>query len=105
MNVITGLVTCFRKTGILCQKPIARMNRIGAGGFRCTDDFFNHQITLARGSRSDRVCCIGHPGMQRASIRLGIHRNCANSHVTACADDANGNFASIGDQNLFKHLS
>ena len=41
--------------------------------------------------------------MQGIAIELGIHGNRRDSHFSGGTDDTNGDFASIGYQDLFQH--
>jgi hypothetical protein len=41
--------------------------------------------------------------MERFGIGLRVHGNCLDAHLTAGANDANSDLASVGDENFRKH--
>ena len=89
--------------GVLGQKTVAGMNRIHIRDFRRADDAVNAQIAF-RGSRfADTDRLVGHLDMHRVGVNLGIHRDRADVQFLAGADDADGNFSAVGDQDFFKH--
>jgi hypothetical protein len=46
---------------------------------------------------------IGHLDMHGIAISIGINGDRGDAHLAGCLDDAAGNLATIGDQNLGKH--
>ena len=67
------------------------------------DNIIDIEIAFLRLRRSDAVCFIGNLRMKRLFVRFRIHRNTDNAKIAAGANDAHGNFASIGNQYLCKH--
>jgi hypothetical protein len=67
------------------------------------DDGVNLQITLARRSWSNPNCFIRHTHMHTLDVSVGIDRNGANAQLATGANDANSDFASIGNQDFAKH--
>ena len=59
-----------RKRCVLAQKAVAGMNSLGASLFAGRDDFFHHQIRLARRRRADQHRLIGQLHVARVPIRI-----------------------------------
>src|SRR5450830_1697511 len=98
-----GLLDALGKVGVFRQKAVARMNRLGVGHFGSADDGRHVQIAQRRRSRSDanRFICQLH--VFRFTIRFGVHDHGLDAHFTACALDAESDFATIGNEYFFKH--
>ena len=89
--------------GIFGEEAVARMNRLGAcllgGGY----DGILAQITVGGGRSADMHRLVRHGDVTRGGIGIGIDRDGAHAERTGAFDDAAGNFATIGNQDLFKH--
>ncbi len=93
-----------RKGLALGQKAVAGVYGFGAGLAAGLDDLVDHQITLGRSRRPDQDGIVGHFDVQRVAVRLGINRNCRDSHAAGGLDDPAGDLAAVGDQNSFEHM-
>src|SRR6266568_3173495 len=91
------------EVGVLRQKAIAGMNGIDIGDFGGADDAVNAQVTLAAGGFTDANRFVGHLDVHRVGVRLGIDRDSPNVQLLTGANDADGDLAAIGHQNLLKH--
>ena len=79
------------------------MNGIGVGHFRGTDNCRDVQVGLGGRGRADADCFIGQSYVHQIPIRLGINRHGANAQLLAGAQDTQGDFAAVGNDNLFQH--
>lgn len=71
----------------------------GRGNYR-----LDAQITPGRGSRADGVSRVGQTHVQRARVGLREDRDRADPQFTAGADNADGDFAAVGNQDAGEHL-
>ena len=88
---------------VLRKKTVAGMNRVHVRDFRRADDAVNAQITFRRRRFADANGFVGQLHVHGIGIRLRINGHGADVQFLAGADDPNGDFAAIGDQNFFKH--
>ena len=65
--------------------------------------FFDHQVALRGGWRSDGDSIVGHLDMERVAIGLGIDRDRRYSHPARGLDDPAGDLAAIGNQDSLEH--
>ena len=91
------------EVGVLRQKAIAGVNGVHVGDLGGTDDPIDPQIALAGGGFPDADGLVGHLDMHRVGIRFRIDCHGADVKLLAGADDANGNFPAIRNQNFLKH--
>ena len=91
------------KGSVLGQETIARVDRVRAGLFRRGNDLFAHQVALGSWGGADMHCLVGGAHVQCARIGIRIDRDRGDTHVVRGADDAAGDFATIGDQELLDH--
>ena len=90
-----------REAGVLGEEPIARVDRIGAGGRSGADDLADVEIGGGAGTlQRDRF--IGLAGVQRGGVVLGEHRQRGDAHLSGGARDPHGDLAAIGDQELLQ---
>ncbi len=85
---------------LLGEEAVAGMDRLGAGLLASVDDLVDQQIGLRRRRRTDQDLFVGLTHMQRIGVRFGIDRNRLDAEPLAGADDAAGDLAAIGDQDL-----
>ena len=93
------------EAGVLGQEAEA-----GVDGFRARlphrfDDPVGQQIGLGCGRRADQHGLVGHLDRQRTGIGLGIDLHGRNAHAAAGLDDADGDFTTVGDQDLGEHAA
>ena len=91
------------EAGVLGQEAKAGVHSLCAGLSHGVDDPVGQQIGFRRGGRADQNSLIGHLDGQRAGVSLGIDLDRPNTHPAAGLDNADGDFAPVGDQNLGKH--
>src|SRR6185295_2768596 len=78
------------------------MNRIDVKDFRGADDGRNVEITLGRRCWSNAGCLVGETNVQRVTIDVTMNGDRLDAHLLAGPDNATGNLASIGDQDLLE---
>src|SRR5712675_283574 len=79
------------------------MHRLGAGFLASVNDAVSAQIAFGRRRRSDQDRLMGLADMQGLGIGFGIDRYGRDPHPPCGADDAAGDLAAIGDQDLLEH--
>ncbi len=89
-----------REIGVFRQEAVARMDRLGARVLRRLDDDIAAQIAFSgrRGSDMHRLVCLAY--VQRLCIGIRIDRDGRHPHLAGSTDDAAGDFAAIGDEEL-----
>ena len=86
--------------GPLRQEPVARMHRLGAGPAAGVDDLLDHEVGRRRRRRTDVNRLVGHLDMRRRAVDVAIYGDRGDPHPPGGADDADGDLAAIGDQDL-----
>jgi len=79
------------------------MNGVDVGHFGGADDAVNPQITVRCRSLADANGLVGQLNVHGIGVRLRINGDGADVQFLASADDPNGDFTAIGDQDFFKH--
>ena len=92
------------KFGPLGQETITRMHGIGAGTLGDADQLFDVEIGFRRPAAGKPIGLVGQLDEQRVYVGIGIDCNRANAVVAAGADDADGDFATIGNQHFFHRV-
>ncbi len=89
--------------GVLGEEPVAGVHRVGAAAL----DHFEHDVgvdvALGGGLTTERIRLIGEAHVECLAVEFGIHRHRGDAHLSGGADDSNGDFATIGDQDLLEH--
>jgi hypothetical protein len=67
------------------------------------DKFLDIQIALWGRCRSDVVRLVREASVQRLAVRVGVDGDAADAHLPKGPDDADGDLAAVGDQNLLEH--
>ena len=87
--------------GAFRQQAIARVNGIGARELGDADIFVNLQIGLDRPlALADQIGLVGLEPVQGEFVFFGKHRHRLEPQLIGGAEDADGNFAAIGDENF-----
>src|SRR5581483_378089 len=81
-----------------------RMNSAGTGALGEFEDQITAQIGFGRGSGSEAISLIGFENVGCGAVGIGIDGDGREAQLTAGAEDAQGDFATIGDENFTKHL-
>jgi hypothetical protein len=91
------------KIGVLGQKTVAGMNRHRVGDLGGADDRRHVQIALGGGWRADADGFVGQTHVFEFAVHRGMHGDGADAEFPAGAQDAQGDFAAVGDDDLFEH--
>lgn len=81
------------------------MNSLGIGKLCCSNKLWNVKIGQPAGSRSNTNCFIGEAHMKTIFICCSVYSYRLDAHLTACPDDTQGNFSSVGNEYFFKQNS
>ena len=103
MKTMPALAERDRERLALGQEAVARMHRLGAGLPAGGDDLVDQQIALRRGRRADMHGLVRHLDVQRVAVGVGIDRDRLDPHPAGGLDDAAGDLAAIGDQDVLEH--
>ena len=99
----SGILARLREPRVLAEESVARMNGVDtvtAGGIEYPLDI---QVAFRRRRSADMGGFVGFADVQRGAVRVGVDGHRANAHLAQRADDAQGDLAAIGDQNLWEH--
>ena len=91
------------EVGVFTQKPIARVDGLGAGLHGGLQDALPLQIAVLRRVAADVHRFIAGMHMGRVGVGVREHRHGAHTHAAGSRGDAAGDFASVGDQDLAEH--
>jgi hypothetical protein len=87
----------------LGQEAITGMDGARLAPTGDVDDVVAAQVRVARRRRADGVGFVGQTDVQRRAIGLGVDRHRLHPELAASTDDADGDLASVGDQDLLEH--
>ena len=79
------------------------MHRVGAGLPAGVEDMVDDEVGGRSRRRADIDRLVGHFDMQRVAIGVAIDGDGGDAEPARGADDADGNLAAIGDQDLVEH--
>ena len=98
-----GLLQRHREGLALRQEAVARMHGLGAGGAAGLDDLVDQQVGLRGRRRADGNRLVRHLHVQAVAVGVGIDRYRLDAELACRLDDAAGDLATIGDQDLLEH--
>jgi len=93
-----GLFDGAGELGVLREKAVARMDRLGAAGLGRLDQLVDAQVTVGRLGAAQVDANIGFVGMARAGVDGAVHRNGGQAHGLGGAHHAAGDLAAVGNQ-------
>jgi hypothetical protein len=85
------------------EKTVARMDRIDIGDFRRADDAVGPQVAVAALRATDANRLVGQLHMKRLHIGFRINGERLDAEFATGANNAQGNFTAIGDEDLLNH--
>ena len=94
----------FGEIGVLGEETVAGMDRVHVGDFGGADHLRDVQIAFAAARRTDADGFVGEADVQREAIGFGIDGDGLDAEFPARGEDAQGDFAAIGDQNFSEHF-
>ena len=95
-----GVRTRAREAGVLRQEAVAGMDRRCAGPSRHVHELVRAQVALRRRVGTDRVRLVGEPDVQARAVAVRGHGDGRNPQFAAGANHADGDFATVGNQDL-----
>ena len=97
------LLDAAREGLVLGQEAVAGMDRVGAGLLAGGDDLVHRQVGLAARRRADEHRLVGELDVERVAVGLGVHGDRGDAQPPRRLDDAAGDLAAVGDQDLLEH--
>ena len=88
---------------VLRQEAVAGVDRLRARALGGVQDGVGEQIALAHRRGTDAVGLVGHGDVHRLGVGIGIDGDRLQAHAARRADDAAGDLATVGDEDLGKH--
>ncbi len=85
------------ESGIFGAKAIAWMNGVATGAACDVDQLVDAQIAFARGCGADGISFVGEANVQRGAVGFAEDGDGRDAEFAAGSDNANGDFAAIGD--------
>lgn len=89
-----GEISVFR------QEAVAGVDRLRAAALRHLQDGVAAKIAFGRARAANGIRLIGLAHMLGAGVGFGVHRHRADTQAAATADDAAGDFATVGNQDF-----
>ena len=99
----TRVTTDFCKVRVLAEEAVSRMDRIGVRHFGGGDDAVDAQVALRTRSRTDADREVSLLKPRTLAVGGGIHTDSFDAERLGCANDAQGDFATICDKNSLEH--
>ena len=91
------------EVGVLGEEPVARVHAVGPRLVDHLEDPLGVEVALGGGLPAEREGLVGQAHVQRLPVELGVHRHRGDAHLLAGADDADGDLAPVGDEDLGEH--
>src|SRR5439155_1704041 len=92
-----------REVGILGEKAVSRMDRLGVGDLGGADDRRNVQVAGDPRRWPDAYRLVGQLHVLGFRVGFGVHDHGADAHLPAGALDAQRDLAAVGNQDLLEH--
>ncbi len=89
--------------GVFGEEAVAGMDGVHVGDFGGADHVRNVQIAFRAARRADAHGLVGKAHVQGVAIGFGVDGHGANAQFLAGADDPQGDFTAVGNQNLAEH--
>lgn len=100
-DVVIGTGT--GEIGVLRKEAIARMDGLRTGDLGGRDDIGDVEVRERGRRRADADALVCHLDSARVTICLRVHDDALDAELMCGTHDAQGDFATIGDENLVKH--
>jgi hypothetical protein len=92
-----------RELSILREEAIPWVNGIYVGDFGCGDNPIRSQVTIRTPGASDADGLVSELDVKGLNIGLGVNGEGFNAELTARADNAEGDFTAICDEDFLDH--
>jgi hypothetical protein len=103
MNLMPESSHTSAKAGVLAQETVAGMDGVHVGDFGRADDGGDVQVAARALGRADADGLVGEAHVGAVTVGFRIDGHGADAQLLAGADDdADGNFAAVGDEDFLK---
>ena len=99
----SGVFASGGERGVLAEEAIAGMDGRGAVFAGGVQDAVDTQVALRGRRRADELGFIRHPNVDRIAVGGGVDRDGGDAHLAQGADDPDGDFAPVGDEDFAEH--
>ena len=96
-----GLFHLFGEIRALGQEAVAGVDRLGIGDLGRGDDARDVEVAVDRRPRTDAHRFVGQADVLEVAVDGGVHRHGLDAQTVAGAQDAQGDFAAVGDDDFF----
>ena len=91
------------EVGVLGEEPVAGMHAVGTAARDGVEDRRGVEVALRGGLATEGVRLVGEPDVHGVAIELGVHGHRGDAELAGGADDAHGDLAAVGDEDLLQH--
>ena len=91
------------EVGVLAEEAVAGVHAVGAALLDGVEDGLGVEVALGRGLAAERVRLVGEADVEGVAIEFGVHRDGRDAELAGGPDDADGDLATVGDQDLCQH--
>ena len=88
--------------GVFGQRAVAGMDGVGVGQFGGADDIGKIAVAVLASRRTDADVFVGERHVQRVGVGQRVDGHRVDAHLLAGANDAEGDFAAVGDEYFVK---
>ena len=92
-----------REVGVFGEEAVAGVDGIDVGDFGGADQAVDAEVALLGGTFTNTDGFIGHLDVHGVGVGLGVDGDGADVELLARADDADGDFAAVSDQDFLEH--
>ena len=93
----------FGEIGVLGQEAVTGVDRLGVGDLGRRDDLRDVAIALRAGGGADADVFVGVAHVQAVAVGLAIDGDGADAHFATGANDPQGDFTTVGDEDFLEH--
>ena len=98
-----GARTDLAEFGVLREEAVTRVNRLRARNFGRRNDARDVEIAVTGGRFADAHVFVREANVKRFSIGFGVNGDSLDAQLMTRANDTEGDFATIGDEDFFEH--
>ncbi len=100
-----GGLAAAHEVGVLAEEAVTGVDGLGAGVGGDGQQLVDLQVGIGSSAFAEAVGFVGQPYVQAVGVAFGVNGNGANTEGAQGADDAGGDGATVGDQNLVEHFA
>ena len=100
MNMSPAVAHAAREVGVLREKAVAGMHRVGARRARRLEERSTSRYDSLAAGAAERHRFVGVPHVRRVRVGIGIHRDARDPHLAQRAQHAARDLAAVRDQHL-----